>query len=318
MRVFRIMAPRADDPGIGTVFDKPVDRLVGADGSFLVHRVGARSGLSGAFIRLVTMRAWAFLLTLVSGYFIINLLFALLYLAVGVDGIGNSALATPVDRWLTALEMSVQTITTIGFGYLYPKSHLVWAVAAVEGMLGILSFSLTAAVLYARFAKPKASLAWSPKALIAPFRDGWSVQLRVANRRSSLLMELEARLLLVMADVDEQGERLNYYNLKLQLDRVSFLPLSWTIVHPIDSASALAGLSLQDLKDRRAELILILKGIDEGYMGPVYTRHSYRYDEIIWGARFARAFSSREGELRLDLQKLGDSVEVEAPAVLPT
>lgn len=318
MRVFRITATRADDPGIGTIFDKPVDRLVGADGSFLVHRAGARSGLSGAFVRLVTMPAWSFLFTLVAGYFLINLLFAFLYLAVGIEGVGNAELSTPMERWLTALEMSVQTITTIGFGFLYPKSHAVWAVVAVEGMLGILSFSLTAAVLYARFAKPKASLAWSPRALIAPFREGWSLQLRVANRRSTLLMELEARLLLVMADVDDQGERLNYYNLKLQLDRVSFLPLSWTIVHPIGPDSALAGLSLQDLKDRRAELILILKGIDEGYMGPVYTRHSYRHDEITWGARFARAFSAQDGRLRLDLEKLGESVSVEAPPVLPT
>lgn len=317
MRVFRIKAARADDPGIGTVFDKPVDRLVGADGSFMVRRVGARSGLSGAFIRLVTMPTWLFVATLAGGYAAINLLFAGMYMAVGVEGIGNAGLLNMTERWLSAMEMSVQTITTIGFGYLYPKSHAVWAVAAVEGMLGILSFSLTAAVLYARFAKPKADLAWSPKAIIAPFRDGWSLQLRVANRRSTLLMEVEARLLLVMADLDEQGERLNYYNLKLQLERVSFLPLSWTLVHPIDSESALAGLSLQDLTDRRAEFILILKGIDEGYMGQVYTRHSYRYDEILWGARFSRAFSSREGSLRLDLLKLGDSTPVNAPDVLP-
>lgn len=317
MRVFRIRAPRAEDPGIGTRFDKPVDRLVGADGRFLVERVGARGGLSGAFIRLVTMPAWGFLFTLVLGYVLINLLFACLYQLVGVEGIGNASLTSGAERWLSALEMSVQTITTIGFGYLYPKSHAVWAVAAVEGMLGILSFSLTAAVLYARFAKPKADLAWSPGAIIAPFRDGWSLQLRVANRRSTLLMEVEARLLLVMADVDEQGERLNYYNLPLQLDRVNFLPLSWTIVHPIGPDSALAGLSLQDLTERRAELILILKGIDEGYMGQVFTRHSYRYDEIIWGARFARAFSSRDGRLRLDLQKLGETSPVEAPSNLP-
>jgi inward rectifier potassium channel len=121
-----------------------------------------------------------------------------------------------------------------------------------------------------------------------------------------------------MADVDDQGERLNYYNLKLQLDKVSFMPLSWTLVHPITPESPLAGVTYQDLIARRAEAILVLKGIDEGYMQQVITRHSFRFDEIVWGGRYVRAFSSKDGTMRLDLNKLSDFTPVEAPERLPS
>jgi inward rectifier potassium channel len=303
--MFNTRARRTDDPGIGTAFDRPVDRLVGKDDKFTVQRVGAGNGVREAFVSLVGMGTARFLGVLALGYVVINLVFGALYMAVGVEGIGNARLDTLSDRWATAIEMSVQTITTVGYGSFYPDSPGTWAVAAVNGMFGILSFSLIAAVMYARFAKPTARLAYSDKALIAPFRDGWSFQMRLANRRSTLLMEVEARMMLVMADVDEHGERLNYYNLPLQLDKVNFLPLSWTLVHPVNSESPLAGISEAELRLRRAEVIVIFKGIDEGYMQHVYTRHSYRYDEVVWGGRFLRAFSATpQGTMQLFLERL--------------
>ena len=87
----------------------------------------------------------------------------------------------------------------------------------------------------------------------------------------------------------QQHDQLDYYTLPLQFSTVSFLALSWTIVHPITPDSVLAGMTHADLIARHAEVILILKGIDEGYMQPVITRHSFRYDEIVWGGKFVKA-----------------------------
>ncbi|MBL8002629.1 MAG: hypothetical protein JNL05_11780 [Flavobacteriales bacterium] len=316
--MFNTKARRTEDPGIGTNFDRPVDRLVGKDDQFTVRRVGAGNGVREAFVSLVSMGVGRFLAVLGLGYVAINLFFGALYMAVGVEGIGNARLGTLGARWATAIEMSVQTITTVGYGSFYPDSPGTWAVAAVEGMFGILSFSLIAAVMYARFAKPTARLAYSDKALIAPFREGWSFQMRLANRRSTLLMEVEARMMLVMADVDDHGERLNYYNLPLQLDKVNFLPLSWTLVHPINGESPLAGITMEELVKRRAEVIVIFKGIDEGYMQHVYTRHSYRYDEVVWGGRFVRAFTAtNQGTMQLFLDKLSQYEPVPLPERIP-
>lgn len=308
---------RTEDPGTGTVFEKPVDRLMARDGSFRVERIGESTGLREGFVALVTMNVGRLVLTFVAGYLTMNVLFGSLYMLIGVENIGNANLDSLTGRWMSAIGMSVQTLTTVGYGSLFPDSPAAWVVAAVEGVFGILGFSLISAVVYARFARPKANIVYSEQALIAPFKEGWSFQIRLANRRNTLMVEVEARVLLVMADVDDQGERLNYYNLPLQLDRVTFLPLSWTIVHPITAESPLAGLSAADLRDRRAEFLIILKGLDEGYMGQVHTRHSVRFDEVVWGGRYVRAFSVKNGSTRLDLNKLSEHMTVEAPVVLP-
>ena len=135
--------------------------------------------------------------------------------------------------------------------------------------------------------------------------------------QGSVLVEVEARLLLAIAGPDGDVHQLSYYSLPLQMDRVSFLPLSWTIVHPINGESPLAGLTQDELIRRRAELLLIVKGLDEGYMQPVITRHSYRYDEIAWGGRFVRVYGVEGGEARLYLSKLSSYTPEAAPERLP-
>jgi inward rectifier potassium channel len=243
-------------------------------------------------------------------------MFGSLYMLIGVEQIGNADLATIGSRWLSAIGMSVQTLTTVGYGSLYPTTTSTWLLAAIEGVFGILGFSLISALIYTRFARPTTRLAYSTHALIAPFKDGWSLQLRVANRRSTLLVEIEARVLLVLID-PKQIDRLDYYTLPLQFSKISFLPLSWTLVHPITPESPFAGMSHADLQARRAEVIVILKGLDEGYMQSVITRHSFRYDEIVWGGRFVRAFGAQDGRMRIDLKALSQFTPEEAPATLP-
>lgn len=311
-------ARRTDDPGLATAFDRPLDRLMSKDGSFRVDRVGRLSGPSEGFVALATMPLARLVSTFILGYLGMNVIFGSLYMLIGVDRIGNADLTSLGGRWMSALGMSVQTLTTVGYGSLYPTSAATWLLAAVEGVFGILGFSLIAAVIYARFARPTTRLAYSSHALVAPFKDGWSLQVRLANRRDTLLVEIEARLLLAMADVEGGAGGLTYFTLPLQIDRVSFLPLSWTMVHPITAESPLAGMSHDDLRQRRAELLLIIKGIDEGYMQPVITRHSYRYDELVWGGRYVRAYGVENGQARLYLSKLSDHTPEPAPERLPS
>ena len=308
---------RTDDPGLASSFDRPLDRLMSKDGTFHIRRDSRATGPSEGFVALATMPAGRLVLTIIATYLSMNLLFGSLYMLVGIESVGNADLSSLSGRWMSAIGMSVQTLTTVGYGSLYPTTIATWLLAAIEGVFGILAFSLIAALIFARFARPTTQLAYGTHALIAPFKDGWSLQVRLANRRHTLLVEVEARLLLAMADDDGSLERLTYYTLPLQIDRISFLPLSWTLVHLIAADSPLAGLTHDELTRRRAELLLIVKGIDEGYMQPVITRHSFRHDEIVWGGRFVRAYGVEQGEARLYLSKLSSYTPETAPERLP-
>ena len=139
---------RTEDPGIGTSFEKPVERLMSRDGSFRVDRIGESSGLREGFVALVTMGVGRLMLTFVLGYLTMNLLFGSLYMLIGVENIGNADMDTLAGRWMSAIGMSVQTLTTVGYGSLFPNSGSAWFVAAVEGVFGILGFSLILSLIH--------------------------------------------------------------------------------------------------------------------------------------------------------------------------
>ena len=85
------------------------------------------------------------------------------------------------------------------------------------------------------------------------------------------------------------------------------MPLTWTVVHPIDGESPLHGLTAEDLEREQAELMILIKAYDDTFSQTVLARYSYRYDEISWNRRFAPAFSvDAEGDLVLELQKVGE------------
>ena len=81
-----------------------------------------------------------------------------------------------------------------------------------------------------------------------------------------------------------------YRLLPLERNSVTFFPLSWTIVHPIDESSPLAGKSREELVRDQAEILVLLTGVDETYEQTVHARTSYRADEIVWNARFKSVF----------------------------
>jgi inward rectifier potassium channel len=75
------------------------------------------------------------------------------------------------------------------------------------------------------------------------------------------------------------------------LDRVVFLPLTWTLVHPINSDSPLHGLTQEELIARDAEIMILISGFDDTFNQTVHARFSYTANEIVWNAKFVRAFS---------------------------
>jgi inward rectifier potassium channel len=90
--------------------------------------------------------------------------------------------------------------------------------------------------------------------------------------------------------------------------------LTWTVVHPIDENSPLHGKTAGDLERLQAEVVVMMKGFDETFGQVIYARYSYRFDEIMWGAKFAPAFEVEEsGDLMLWVDKVGFT----EPAALP-
>jgi inward rectifier potassium channel len=161
--------------------------------------------------------------------------------------------------------------------------------------------------LFGRVSRPSARIGFSGNMLITPYQDGSSLQFRVVNRRANSIVELEARLLLMLLKNDNGEVRRSYEVLRLERDRVLFLPLTWTVVHPIDQESPMWGKTAAELAQLQAEVLIMIKGHDDTFNQTVFARRSYRHDEIVWGAHFAPAFhASAKGDLVLELRKVGE------------
>ena len=170
----------------------------------------------------------------------------------------------------------------------------------------MLGFAVATGLLFGRVSRPSAKIGFSENMLIAPYQDGTSLQFRVVNRRRNDIMELEARVLLMTVEMRDGRQSRQYKQLKLERDKVLFLPLTWTVVHPLDEGSPLRGLGADDLARLQAEVLILIKAYDDTFSQTVLSRYSYRHDEILWNKRFAPAFDvDGAGDLVLELQKVG-------------
>ncbi len=301
------MQKPAFDPGLTREFGAPLRRAVNEDGTFNVRRTGADWRAFHPWLWIVRM-SWIGFTALVLGFYAaMNTGFALIYFSMAPGQIGGSAASDEFGRFLNDFFFSAQSLTTVGYGTLSPVGVSASLCATIESLAGLMSFAIITGLLVARASKPSASIGYSKNALIAPYQNGAAVMFRIANQRSNNLMELEARILLMtVCGPPEKPER-KFEILNLERDSILFFALAWTIVHPIEEASPFFGKTAEDLKTLQAELIVLIKGFDDTFSQVVHSRHSYRYDEFVWGAKFDSAFVVEpNGSLVLELNRLGD------------
>jgi inward rectifier potassium channel len=297
------------DPGITQSYDGSIDRIVNRDGSFNVNRRGARLR-DFHFYQFATGLSWpAFVGMVVAAFLAVNAAFTGLYLLCGIGGLQG------VDRdgfaFLHVFFFSVQTLTTVGYGTVAPRAIGADVIASVEAMLGVLGLAFSAALLYGRFSRPVPRITFSTHAVVAPYQGGTGLQLRLANIRRNAIVDLEATLVFMAVEGTGAAARRTYARLELERPTIYFLPLTWTIVHPIDRDSPLFGLDAAALAARSAEILVLIRGFDDTFNQVINARSSYRFDEILWGWRFEPAFHNDEhGRLVLDLGRISAARKV--------
>lgn len=284
------------DLGFGRVVsERSRQRLLNADGTFNVRRTGLRFWTSlSVYHAFLTMPWWHFFLIFFVGYLTANALFASAFLLCGPDALAGPDVATFGGLFWRAFFFSVQTSATIGYGQLHPVGLGANLIVTFESLFSLGMYALGTGLLFSRFSKPNVRVLFSRNAIIAPYRDIMAFEFRIANARSTQIIELEAKVLFTRFEQDGAQRVRRYYLLALERQKVVFFPLSWTIVHPIDSASPLRGLSATDLVEGDSEFLVLLSGIDESFSQTVHTRSSYRAEDVVWNARFANIFHEDE------------------------
>jgi inward rectifier potassium channel len=311
---------RERDLGFGTVVGRDSRlRLLNRDGSFNVVRRGLGVFAAWAPYHVLLTITWARFFALVAlVYVAVNLAFAAMFTAFGADALTGALEHGHGGTFARAFFFSVQTFATIGYGQVAPQGLGPNLIVTFEALVGLMFQALATGLLFARFARPTASIAFSRNAVIAPYAEGRSLQFRIANRRRGEIIQLEAQVLFSYLENDGRGRRVRRYQvLPLERNKVAFFPLSWTIVHPIDTQSPLMSRDRDDLIADEAEILVLLSGVDEAFAQTVHTRSSYRPEEIIWNARFASMFvAPQDGVVGIDLTRLDEVDEIHESAAI--
>jgi inward rectifier potassium channel len=304
------MQKAAFDPGLTQKYTGNLRRVINKDGTFNVRRQGATWRDFHPYLQLINMGWVQFFGAVFLGYLVVNTLFALAFFWLGAGTLQGGDAPTELERFLNAFFFSAHTLSTVGYGSISPKSLGSNVIASIESLVGVLGFAVATGLLFGRVSRPSAKIGFSEKMLVTPYQDIQSLQFRVVNRRRNDLMEIQARVLLMTVEEKDGQPTRQYRLLKLEREQVLFLPLTWTVVHPIDSESPMFGLTAEDLERLQAEVMVLLKAYDDTFSQTVLARYSYRHDEIGWNQHFAPAFSvDSEGDLVLELQKVGEISE---------
>jgi inward rectifier potassium channel len=282
------------------------NRIVRPDGGFNIARKGLSTSYFGDLYHVLIRMEWInFIIVITCGYLITNALFALAYLC-GGNGIENAKPGSFFDAFF----FSVQTMASIGYGAMYPKTYYANFLVTIEALLGLLGLAMATGLMFARISLPKARVIFTNVAVITPYDGIQSLIFRVANERQNWILEAQIRVTLVRTEISKEGSIMRrFYDIPLVRNNSPVFALSWMVMHQIDETSPLSGMSLEKMLDDEVEILVTLTGIDETLSQTIHARHSFIAEEILWDMKFVDIISKqRDGKRCIDYSRFHDVI----------
>lgn len=253
------------------------------DGRFQIVGQGAwYSYWRDPYHLMLTIPWTGFLALITLVYLATNALFALFY-SLGGDCIANAQPGSFLDKFF----FSVQTLATIGYGAMYPKTVYANVIVTIEAMVGIVGVAVLTGLAFARFSRPTARVLFSQVAIIAPEEGKPTLKFRAANRRRNQILEAQMRVYLMRDETTTDGLFIRrIHDLQLHRTQTPSFALTWLALHTIDQSSPLYGMTAEHLAETNAAIAVTLSGFDETVAQVVNARHMYAANEIVWNSRF--------------------------------
>ena len=252
---------------------------------------------------LLTMPLWIFFAVMAAAFLSMNALFATLYV-LDPGGLSGSRPGSFVDAFF----FSVQTMGTMGYGVMAPKSLYVNIVVTAEVFVGLFNLAVATGLLFARISRPTARIMFSDKAVVTAFDGVPTLIFRAANRRRNLVVEAEVTINLLRDVTTLEGATMRRFEeLRVSRARSPLFFMTWTVMHQIDEGSPLYGETRESLTQKHAEIVVVMKGLDETFVSTIHARTSYTPDEIVWGRKLADIFiTDANGVRSIDFTRFHD------------
>jgi inward rectifier potassium channel len=255
-----------------------------------------------------------FFVALIVAYLGINIVFAMLYAAAPA-----SITNLPPHSLLDAFFFSVETLATVGYGYMVPATRYGHVVATLEIFVGMLFTATTTGLVFVRFSKPKAKIIFAERPVVAQHGARHVLMVRLGNGRVNALTDAEARITVLLFEAGPDGRHFRRaIDLKLMRSDLPFLPMTWTVMHELDAASPLHGLAQGSAMTENLRMMLSITARDPSLGAQVHAAQGYRGSDIAFGMRYADAvtWDGRDTSIA-DMRKIS-AIETDiAPATEP-
>lgn len=305
-----------NDTGFGNQ-DNVGGRFVNKDGSFNLKKQGwpflKRVSFYSYLLELSWLQFFAFIFLF---YFLVNIIFTAIFLFIGQDQLQGFLSHTQWGRVKEVFYFSTQTFTTVGYGRINPVNDGADIIASIETMSGWLFFALVTGLLYGRFTRPKAYIAFSENTLISPYKNITAMMFRlVPYKNIHHLTDTKVTVNISFQVIENDKPEYKFYTLALERSRIDMFNMNWTVVHPISQDSPLLNFTKEDIDASDLELLVQVSGFDPIFSNLVMARTSYTYKEVVWGAKFTPMYhESEDGTTTiLDLNKLHEYDTVSLP-----
>ena len=269
-----------------------------------VRTNSVKPGLRDLYRSILALSWPRFAVAVLSVYLLLNVLFAAAYLA------GSPCIAEmEPGSFSSAFFYSVQTLSTVGFGHLYPANLYGDLVTTTEIVFGMFFTAVVTGLIFVRFSRPVARLLFSETMVISDYNGKPTLQIRVANLHHQAMVEAEFRMMIVrkeLIDGDDGARR--FHTLKLEFDRLIIFPSAVTVRHVIDETSPLYRVTPAQLETSAIRFMTSIVCIDTVIQAPVQSQMGYVWSDVRFGHRFVEIYTDHpDGRLEVDYGRLHET-----------
>ena len=271
-------------------------------GRFRYQVVGAAKSPVNDLYYSMLRSSWGRLFSLAAGgYLLSNALFAVLYL-LGGDTITG---ARP-NHFGDAFYFSVQTMSTIGYGAMSPANAFGHVLVTIESFLGLIAVAVGTGLVFSKFSRPEARVAFSKVAVIRERNGVPCLQFRVANERDGQIVSAKMRAAVMVDERTDEGQSMRrMVPLDLERHRLPLFTVTWTAIHRLDETSPLRGLAPENANERVSFILVTLSGTDDTFLDEVHALHTYEAENLRFNHGFEDIISQKDdGSVLLDHGKL--------------
>lgn len=297
------------DIGYGLKVPKTFGRIVDKYGNFQIEHNNRPLQFRDVYHYLIHVSWLHFFALIILGFIGFNLIFGFLYFITHASQMQGIEPRISGTRFVQLFYFSTQTFTTLGYGVAAPLGYLTSMIAAIEAMVGLLYFSFATSLFYGRFSRATPNLKFSRNVLLRNYNGGKALMFRVMHKHPNALIDVYAEVFLALKSNEENGLSLKYYPIELEREKLSLMPLTWTVVMLIDEKSPLYQWTEKEFQEHKGEFIIMIRYFDETFSQQIYQRYSYIFSEIEFEKSFKAAYHYDEnGIAQLDHELL-DEVE---------